>query len=251
MRDAAGTGLTALRALVELALPLECGGCRTPGTGWCENCERELVVTAFAGGPRPVRPQPCPPDLPDVWATRAYDGAVRSALLQSKDADRRDLLRVLAPLLADALVAALDGDPVAAMLLARGNGPVLVVPVPSSRAAVRRRGDAVLLTLVRRALGCGAFAASEVLLAPALQLRRRVADQAGLGHVERAANLAGAMRVRRSWEPTVHGACILLADDVLTTGATLAEAARALRAAGAAHVVAATVAATARRRAAR
>ncbi len=237
--------LEAVSALVELALPLECGGCRRRGTRWCAVCDAELAATAFPGGPRRVRPVPCPGGLPPVWSGRPYAGA--SAVVQAKDADRRDLIAVLAPLLADSLVGALGADPVARVALTSGEGPVLVVPVPSSRASVRRRGDAVLHTLVSRALACAAYPPHEVLLAPVLRLRRRVADQAGLSRPSRAANLDHAMETRPSWRSTVPGACCLLADDVLTTGATLTEAARALHAAGARHVVAATVAATARR----
>ncbi|RSN55575.1 phosphoribosyltransferase family protein, partial [Actinomadura sp. WAC 06369] len=79
----------------------------------------------------------------------------------------------------------------------------------------------------------------------ALRLRRRVADQAGLTAARRAANLRGAIEVRAP----VAGRRVVLVDDVVTTGASLSEAARALRAAGAEVVGAATVAMTPRRRA--
>ena len=87
----------------------------------------------------------------------------------------------------------------------------------------------------------------ELLVAPALSLRRRVADQAGLNHLQRAANLELAMQVRARWRDCICGATCLLVDDVLTTGATLGEAARGLREGGAQHVAAVTVAATQRR----
>jgi len=82
---------------------------------------------------------------------------------------------------------------------------------------------------------------------PVLTQRRRVRDQVGLGVDDRAANLAGALWVPPGWAARLGGRPCLLVDDVVTTGATLAEAARALRAAGSGPVVAATVAATARR----
>ncbi|WP_369688378.1 ComF family protein [Actinomadura macra] len=81
--------------------------------------------------------------------------------------------------------------------------------------------------------------------ADALRHTRRVSDQAGLTVSERAANLAGALEaVPRA---KVAGRRVVLVDDVITTGATLAEAARALRAADAEVIGAATLAATQRR----
>jgi predicted amidophosphoribosyltransferase len=162
-----------------------------------------------------------------------------------KDDDRRDLVHVLAPLLGAAVDAALAGWHEARTVLARRAGPVLVVPVPSSRAARRRRGDAPLAALAAKAVAD--FDVGEVLVVEALRQRRRVADQAGLGARERAVNLEHSMVARSRWQAAVAGRSCLVVDDVLTTGATLVEAARALRAAGARDVRAAVVAATQRR----
>jgi predicted amidophosphoribosyltransferase len=79
----------------------------------------------------------------------------------------------------------------------------------------------------------------------ALYQRRRVADQAGLTRAARAGNLAGGLGVIPG--VTVAGREIILVDDVITSGATLSEATRALRAAHAHVLAAATVAATPKR----
>ncbi|MFD7735507.1 ComF family protein [Kitasatospora phosalacinea] len=80
-----------------------------------------------------------------------------------------------------------------------------------------------------------------------LRHSRPVADQAGLGAAERRRNLDGALAVPARVAPRLAGHRLVLVDDLVTTGASLAEAARALRAAGCPPRAAATVAATARR----
>ena len=77
-------------------------------------------------------------------------------------------------------------------------------------------------------------------------MRRSVADQAGLAAARRAVNLHQAFEVPTAWVPVVRDRRCLLVDDLITTGATLAEASRALQEARAAAVEAATIAATQR-----
>jgi predicted amidophosphoribosyltransferase len=170
-----------------------------------------------------------------------------------KDDGRRDCASVLAALLSTAVETAMGAmvsdalahHPSTDVWPADRLWPVLVVPIPSSAAARRRRGDTPLVTLVQRA--CRGFAPSEMHSIGALHHRRRLADQAGLDAAGRAANLEQSMAVRTRWLPLVAGSACVLVDDVMTTGATLAEAARAMRAAGARDVRAATICATQRR----
>ncbi|MEV6688895.1 phosphoribosyltransferase family protein, partial [Streptomyces sp. NPDC051130] len=116
---------------------------------------------------------------------------------------------------------------------------------PSTRRQTRARGHdparRIALAASARLRGAGVPAR----VAPVLRLRRRVADQAGLGARERWENLAGALEVRPAGMRLAGGARIVVVDDVMTTGATLAEAARALRAAGLRVAGAAVVAAPA------
>jgi predicted amidophosphoribosyltransferase len=237
-----------LRATMEMALPTACGGCGAPGVTWCPLCAHETYGAAYRAGPRQVGPTPRPAGYPHTWAATPYDGSVRAALVAFKDADRRDLgAAVLAPMLSDAMCAALAADPRLRAVLTSGNGPVLIIPVPSSPSAVHRRGDAPLELLTRAAVAHSSRPECEMLVSPVLRIRRRVADQSGLSQAERATNLEYAMSVRPRWQTGISGVSCLLVDDVLTTGATLMEAARALRDAGAGHVVAAVIAATRRR----
>ena len=102
-----------------------------------------------------------------------------------------------------------------------------------SRRAVRR---------LRQAHG------ADLALWPVLRVRRPVADQSGLSKAARAVNVHAALHVPPVVAERTRGAAVVLVDDVVTSGATLVEAARALRAAGADVVGAVTLAATERHR---
>ena len=234
----------ALRAVADLALPMSCVACGAPDERLCPACLVDLGSCLWEGGPQRVSPTPAPTGLPATFSVGRYEGALSRTVSAYKDDGRRDCRGVLGQLLAVAVEAVL-GETGLAALLESGHGPVLVVPVPSSRASRRRRGDAPLDALARRCVA--GFAPGEVCVTAALRPRRRVEDQAGLSAARRATNLEHSMQVRRRFEPLVAGSACVLVDDVLTTGATLAEAARALRGAGAREVLAATVCATQRR----
>ncbi|NYI69846.1 putative amidophosphoribosyltransferase [Naumannella cuiyingiana] len=229
-RAAAGLVVAAADVLVGAA----CAGCRRPGIGLCPDCRREL-----AGPPVPAAPRPAPTGFPRCYVAGSYAGVTRAALTAYKE---RGALTLAGPL-AGRLAAA-----VAALLCEAGAAHCLLVPVPSSPAAIRRRGLDTVATLAGRAAAdlrrCGVAARAR----PALRQTRRVADQAGLGTAARAANLAGAFRAgARPREPRP----VIVVDDIVTTGASLTEAARCLAAAGWPVLGAACVAATRRRSAAR
>lgn len=237
-----------LRDLADLVWPCACPGCGATGAASVPACADCLAVLTAV--PLPTSPRPRPPGLPPLWAVTAYDGVARALVLAHKEHGARSLGRPLGGALGTALAAAVD----AALGTAGGwvrepwvAGPCAVVPVPSSRAARRARGDDPTLRLSRVAVGVLRRRGIPAVLVPALRQGRKVADQAGLSAEDRAANLRGALDVVPAARPALAAAAlIVVADDVVTTGATLVEAARALSCAGAVGGAAA-VAATQRR----
>lgn len=236
--------------LLDLVLPLECAACGRPGAAWCRRCSLALARARLQPDLSRVYPDPCPPGLPPSHAWGRYAGPLRAAIRAWKDGGRRDLDGGLARLLGAAMAAALRESPWPEA--DRG----LLIPIPSSRAAERLRGDRPLARVAGRALThldrSGTHdpqgPAGQWLTGPVLALRHRrgVADQAGLDARERVANLHAAMVVTPRARQLVRSHPCLLVDDVMTTGSTLVEATRALRQAGARDVRAAVIAATPR-----
>ncbi|WP_265447680.1 ComF family protein [Flexivirga meconopsidis] len=229
----------ALQALAELALPRSCAGCGERSCAVCPRCAG-AVTLARAIEATATWPSPTPPGFPRTWSQVPYDGPVAAMLRAFKDAGRCDLGDRLGLLLRGAIAAALGSDEPLRDALASGR-PVLVVPVPTRAGSLRSRGRDPLAELTRHALAGTAPALRQV---AALRAGRAGQDQAGLGADARSRNVSGSMVAARG--SRLAGATVLVVDDIVTTGSTLAEAARSLHAAGAGAVSAATVAATQR-----
>jgi ComF family protein len=195
-------------------LPVTCAGCGADDRLLCPACVARL------------RPDVLSRVLPDgtrVWAGLEYADVAGRVIVAFKEEGRTGIARALGPALRAAVEVAWREAP----------GAVLC-PIPSSRASRRHRGyDAVGMLMDRAGL-------------PAVRVFRTAAgrpSQKTLGREQRTENRSGAFRLGGP----VRGMQVLLVDDVVTTGSTLAAAAGILRAAGAEVVGAVAVASTPRR----
>jgi predicted amidophosphoribosyltransferase len=230
----------AVAALVDLVLPAECAGCARGADhrrGLCADCDAALA----AAQPRRVRPEPEPPGLPRCVALAAYAGSLRGAILAYKERGRHTLGGPLGDRLADVVTAALGGAP----------GPVLVVPVPATAAAARDRYGDHMARLARRAARSLTGRGWPAAVACPLRARPRP-DSAELSSADRLRVAGAAFTLVEGRLPAVRaavsaGARLVVVDDVVTTGATLAAVADRLRAAWIDAPVAAVLAATQRR----
>ncbi len=204
--------------LTDLVLPAPCAGCGdASAASACAQCLADL------GPPRAVSRQSVhPTGLPRAFCLSEWSGPARELVLAHKERSRTGLARPLGRALAPAVVLAAGGP----------DRAVLLVPVPSRPGARRARGHdpvARTATAAAAALRTAGVRAQAVSL---LRHARAVGDQAGLTATQRARNLAGALAARPGAAAVAPGFDLVLIDDVLTTGATLTEAARALRVAG-------------------
>lgn len=243
--------LGGLDGLVGLAAPPACAGCAVPGVALCRCCAAALAGPAFRVPAAAALAVPGRAHAPPAAACAAYEGVVPTLVNAWKERGRHDLAPVLGAALARAVGVLLTGP-------AGGHGVVLV-PVPSSAAARRRRGADGVREVARHAAAALGAAGVPARVLPALRVVRRVADQSGLSAAGRAANVAGAFGVdpralprrvagRRAGGPAALAAGVVVVDDVLTTGATLRSAACALAVEGAVVDGYACVAATPLRR---
>lgn len=215
-----------LDAAADLLLGSRCPGCHRAGRGLCPRC-RALIDDGE------VRRVEHPGVGPATWAAGEYDEVMQGVLLGLKE---RQMLGLLEPLGRRLTLAT------AALLLHRDPAiPIALVPVPSLPSVERTRGLDVTGSLARRVSRELRREGLGVPVVAALRHRRRVADQAGLNRAERAVNLAGSLQAR----PIRRAAVVV--DDITTTGATLAEAQRALLDAGVEVLGAAVIASTVRR----
>lgn len=181
-----------------------CAGCDLLGTLLCDECAQTLIAS-------PARRE-SPGGMP-VVAALAYEGVAARCIRHLKEEGETLLARPLGAALSVAVSVAVG------QLVADDGRMPLIVPVPTGRAAFRRRGYRVPELLIRRA---------GLPVSRALMSVRATADQRGLGIEERGLNVAGSMRARHARDSQE----VLLIDDVVTTGATLDEGARALTSAG-------------------
>lgn len=125
--------------MLDLMLPLQCGGCGAPSTRWCAACASALQVRTDQ--PHVITPR-LDPGVP-VFSLGRYAGARREAIVAVKEHGRADLVAPLAAALRTGLVRLLTWGAV--------DAPVTVVPAPTRRWAARRRGGDPVTRMARAA----------------------------------------------------------------------------------------------------
>jgi len=218
-----------LEALLRLIYPVSCEFCHSllelDEKALCQVCQTELED--FRLDWDIMLQEKSPDGIDQAWALYYNEGPVRRLLNGFKFSGRQWLLDAFRPALESA----------AGMLEAESRYDLLI-PIPSSDSRKKKHSYAhadLIAKVLARSLDCP-------VLNRLMRKKNGTPAQSSLDREERAANLIGAFELRRAAQ--VREQRILLVDDILTTGATAAEAARVLRAAGAASVDLAVLAAT-------
>lgn len=233
-----GMGKELTQGLVQLLYPGACESCTLPlaadQSHFCAPCRAALTTDPFPTCPRcaaTVGPfanlkEGCTRCRDEVfhfdYAFRLghYGGLLQQAILRMKSLTGERLAEALGDLLAEKLGSQM-----------KDLHPEVIVPVPLHWWRRWQRGynqsEAVAFRLaVHLGLRCRPTWLRRI---------RWTADQKSQSPTQRRENLRGAFRARV--RPGLMNRCVLLVDDVLTTGSTANECARALRAAGATRIV--------------
>lgn len=209
----------------------QCAACGAAAVTLCEACRGSLVEIG-AACPRCAEPgerdelcRRCridPLPLDGVVAPWRFGGQLAEAIRRLKFASRAHIARDVAPLWAPLLAAVVEAH------------DAIVVPVPLHWRRRWGRGYDHAWLLARHACALAGIAAP----VRALRRVRHAPAQSTLPAAERAYNVSEAFTTAGAVGASVAGRAVVLTDDVMTTGATLAEAAAPLRRAGATSVIA-------------
>jgi ComF family protein len=242
--------LTVVRSVFSVLFPSECRLCSIPLTNisrlpvcpecldsiepirvpQCVQCgERLLPAQLLRGDGRCQGCHEFEPQFDRAVSYAEYAGALRGLIHLLKYDRVLPAAPVLASMLAEAITQ-LDRD---------GSPAALLVPVPLHASKRGERGFNQAELIVRAAVK---QLPRPLEIATVLKRRRPTHSQVGLTREERVANMRDAFSVTAP--ERVKGKTVILVDDVMTTGTTVAECARVLKKAGAERVWAATVART-------
>lgn len=195
-------------------LPLRCAMCGRHGAHICDGCLGRLSRA-------PLLRRLAARGAPEVMALGSHDGYLRTAILAMKYRNRWQAAHRLGALLGDKLPHAIDA----------------IVPVPLHGSRLRSRGFNQAEVIARGI----ASSLSVATVCQALERIQATAPQSSLAMGDRARNVREAFCATAT-ALDLRGLRVLIVDDVVTTGATLAACAGALRSCGISHITAAALA---------
>lgn len=198
--------IDALSGLRSLVFPSVCVMCGSSAETICKNCEQQWSST-----PHLIKFD----DVP-TSSVIAYSSQVSTVVLKAKEDGNRAARRLIAETLYKSVDLILKRHPQQQLLL---------VPIPSSRKAIRERGESFLHPIVKNVIEIAHSESRDWIWREILIHKKRVRDQAGLNSYERSQNLRGVFSVR---DGVFADRPIIVVDDVITTGSTLRNAILAL-----------------------
>ena len=213
--------------LLELIFPKKCLLCKKEGTAFCARCRSQI----------PLETSPLAHDTISVWQ---YDHpSLRRALWLLKYRGKQELAHDLAESLYDKLMEMLSENELFADPSGKTAATYVILPIPIHKERRKERGynQSELLALELAFLDPSLFSMETGVLVKVRQTPSQVSVK---DREQRLRNIHGSFAVICAEK--IRGKNVIVVDDVTTTGATLAEARKVLRKAGAKSVICATLA---------
>lgn len=196
----------AVSGLRSLVFPSICVMCDSFTSHICDQCNLQ-----WSKPPQLLRFD----DVP-TSSVVAYSTQVSSVVLKAKEDGNRVARRLIAETMYKSIDLIVEKSP---------QVPLLIVPIPSSRKAIRQRGASFLHPIMKNIIDIAHSNSRDWAWKEILIHKKRVRDQAGLNSRERTLNVRGVFTVRNG---VFVDRPIIVVDDVITTGATLRNAISAL-----------------------
>ncbi|NCV76120.1 MAG: ComF family protein [Actinobacteria bacterium] len=201
-----------VKGLTSLIYPTQCLGCYKGGSSLCDDC-----ALYWTYQPSIVQKIPFP-----IYAIAPYSIEVSRVVLLAKENGNVQAQSMLATAIAQLLASATP----------QNFKECFLVPIPSKRSSIRRRGEKFLIPILSEVTKImSSKSETHYSVAEILEIQRSVRDQSGLTSKERVANMKSAYRVKLPVKSEKNFAAnpVIIVDDVITTGSTMASAYRALK----------------------
>ena len=197
----------ALNSLKELVFPDICIGCSSPNSKFCFDCQvtwKSHVKKSHVGS-KPL------------YFKSSYSSEAASIILLAKESFNLEAIKILSTSIAESIIFAIKDMKI--------NSLISIVTVPSSKSSIRRRGRDHINYLAIEVVKKITSHKVAVEYLPILMTKKNIKDQSKLNGSQRTENTKGNFGVIGCEFP--QGA-IFLIDDLVTTGSSMLEAARAL-----------------------
>jgi len=190
-----------------LIFPQLCIICSAIGSRICSNCNKSWLTS-----PIKYRVDQIP-----LYFTTEYDEDIETILLLAKESGNKTAIDILSTALVNSIIFLMSENQI--------EFPINIIPIPSSKRAIRKRGrnhiEELCEAVIAKLHGNSIFAQKVSII----YHQKKIKDQSNLNKSQRLKNLKNAYTLSGVLPKT--GSTILL-DDVVTTGSSILEAARAL-----------------------
>ena len=212
---------------LNILFPLQCAFCNTRGEALCVQCFSKIE-------------EPMVPKEENFFVSAGYhDPVIQEAIQKLKYEGYKPVAELLAKLIYERIFKK-------ELAFTLGEKDVMIIPIPIHKKRLRERGfnqaELIAYYLIKMIIFDNPVWEEKMTLEKKLLKKIKHTESQVLtsGRTERLQNLAGTMEAERN--ETLKNKDIILVDDVSTTGATIKEAVRALRVAGAKRIFAVVVA---------